>query len=78
MPKANPYKPASFCSSPYAASCYDPGVEVSLQSLDTRLSGVEARLLSIERLQYWTLGLIGGLVLAMLTGSLAIIASLLQ
>ena len=78
MPRSNPSKSAWFRSSPDTATCYDPGVDVSLQSLDTRLSGVEARLLSIERLQYWTLGLIGGLVLAMLTGSLAIIASLLQ
>lgn len=37
-----------------------------------------ARLAAVERLQYWTLGLIGGLILALLTGVFVIIASLLQ
>ena len=30
------------------------------------------------RMQYWTLGLIGALILALLTGAFAVIAALLQ
>lgn len=42
------------------------------------LTEIGARLAVLERLLYWTLGLIGGLILALLTGAFAIIASLLQ
>ena len=42
------------------------------------MTEIGARLAVIERLLYWTLGLIGGLILALLTGAFAIIASLLQ
>lgn len=45
--------------------------------MDQRFGGIDQRFASLERLQYWTLGLMGGLVLSLLTGSFAIIATLL-
>ena len=42
------------------------------------MTEIGARLAAVERLQYWTLGLIGGLILALLTGAFAVIAALLQ
>ncbi len=45
--------------------------------IDQRFAGIDQRFNGIERLQYWTLGLVGGLVLSLLTGSFAIIATLL-
>lgn len=45
--------------------------------MDQRFVGIDQRFASLERLQYWTLGLMGGLVLSLLTGSFAIIATLL-
>ena len=45
--------------------------------IDQRFVAIDQRFNSIERLQYWTLGLVGGLVLSLLTGSFAIIATLL-
>ena len=44
---------------------------------DTSMTEIGARLATIERLLHWTLGLIGGLILAVLTGAFAIIASLI-
>ena len=56
--------------------------ELTLVDVAARLSALEIqmnqRFTSVERLQYWTLGLLGGLVLALLTGAFAIIAALLQ
>ena len=45
--------------------------EISMTEIRTRLAAV-------ERLQCWTLGLISGLILALLTGAFAVIAALLQ
>lgn len=39
---------------------------------------IGARLAAVKRLQYWTLGLIGGLILALLTGAFAVIVALLR
>lgn len=56
--------------------------DMNLVDVGTRLAALEShmsqRFSSVERLQYWTLGLLGGLVLALLTGSFAIIATLLR
>ena len=40
------------------------------------MTEIGARLAAVERLQYWALGLIGGLILALLTGAFAVIAAL--
>lgn len=44
--------------------------------MDQRFVGIDQRFTGLERLQYWTLGLLGGLVLSLRTGSFAIIATL--
>ena len=56
--------------------------DISLVDVAARLAALEShmsqRFTSVERLQYWTLGLLGGLILALLTGAFATIAALLQ
>ena len=56
--------------------------DISLTDVGARLTALEShmnqRFSSVERLQYWTLGLLGGLVLALMTGAFAIIGALLQ
>lgn len=42
------------------------------------MTEIGARLAAVERLQYWMLGLIGGLILALLTAAFAVITALLQ
>ncbi len=52
-------------------------IDQRFAGIDQRFAGIDQRFNGIERLQYWTLGLVGGLVLSLLTGSFAIIATLL-
>ena len=54
------------------------GLDARMDGLDARMDRLDARLAGLEKLLYWSLGLQGGLILALLTGSFAIIASILN
>lgn len=54
---------------------------VNLTEIAGRLASLEShidqRFASLERLQYWTLGIVGGFFLTLLAGTFAIFAALL-
>ena len=54
------------------------GLDSRMDGLDTRMDGLDTRLAGLEKLLHWSLGLQGGLILAVLTGSFTIIASILD